>query len=127
MEKKHDLVEAQELADWIIINSKEDDIVANDVRTKLQSVSLPVEDVWMRMEVRQGCIKDALLRSQPTEDSLDDFIDRISEIEERLNREKPVSAVLSVVAEQQTNNEVYIILYLQPIALCHIVCQIILH
>ena len=102
-------MKAQELADWIIINSKDDEIVADDVNTKLLSASLPVEDAWMKMEVRQSCIKDALLRAQTAEDSLDDFVDRISEIEERLGKEKPVSASYSVVRKQQTDNEVSIL------------------
>ena len=107
MEKKQDLAKAQELADWVIINSKDDEIVANEVTTKLQSVSWPLEDAWMKLEVRQNCVKDALLRSQTPQDSLDDFIDRIAEIEEHLGKEKPISAKFSVAKEQQLENEVF--------------------
>ena len=103
-------MKAQEIADWIIINSTEDDVFANDVRTRLQSVKIPVEDAWMKMEVRENCMKDALLRSQATEDSLDDFVDRISELEERFNKGKPISASLSVVKDQQSDHEVCFIL-----------------
>lgn len=99
-------MKAQELADWVLINSEDDDVVANDVTEKLQSVKKPLEDAWMKMEVRQNCIKDALLRTQKTDDSLDDFVDRISELEERLVKEKPISATLSVVKEQQCDHEV---------------------
>ena len=106
MEKKQDLAKAQELADWVIINSKNDEIVANEVTKKLQSVSWPLEDAWMKLEVKQNCVKDALLRAQTPQDSLDDFIDRIAEIEEHLGKEKPISAKFSVAKEQQLVSEV---------------------
>lgn len=108
MDKKREVAKAEELADWIIVNSNYDDVIANDVREKLQLIKRPVEEAWMKLEVRQNCIKDALLHAQTTEDSADDVVDRISELEERLNKEKPVSATLSVVKEQKNNHEVSI-------------------
>ena len=103
-----ELVKGEELADWIIINSKGDDITTNDVTTKMQLFKAPMEDVWMKIEVRQNRIQDALLRSQGVQDSVDDFFDRLSEFEERLNKEKPVSANLPTVKEQQNDHEVCI-------------------
>ena len=98
----------EELADWIIINSKNDEVTVNNVSTKLQSIKGPMEEVWMRIEVRQNNLQEALIRSQGVQDSIDDFFDRISQFEERLNNEKPVSAILSTVKEQQKDHEVRI-------------------
>ncbi len=50
----------------------------------LQGVKGPREDTLVRIEVMQYNLQEVLIRSQGVQDS-DDFIDRISEFEERLS------------------------------------------
>ena len=93
------------MADWVIIVNKDDITVVNDVTTKLQDVKAPMEEVWMKIEVRQNRLQDTLIKSQQFQDSLDDFLDKLTEFEERLSEEKPISAKLDVVRDQEKEHE----------------------
>jgi hypothetical protein len=54
-----------------------------------------MEDTWMRIEVRQNRLQDALLKNQKLQESMNDFVNSMKELEERERVMKPVSADLN--------------------------------
>ena len=55
--------------------------------------------------MRQNRLQDTLIKSQQFQDSLDDFLDKLTEFEEQLSEEKPISAKLDVVRDQEKEHE----------------------
>ena len=101
-----DLEKANELADLMVVNSSSDVITVNDTEMWLQQIQVPMEDVLQKLLVRKNQIHDALLRLQTVPDTMDDFYDRLSEFQESLNKEGPVSANASILLEQNKDHKV---------------------
>ena len=101
MEKKPKLERAKEIMEIIVIECKDDFSVCNEVTIAFENVRKPMADMWIQIEARQNRLQDALLQSQKFQESLDDFLDSLTRQEERMDKEKPVSAKLETVKEQK--------------------------
>jgi len=75
--------------------------VCNEVSTTYENTRSQIDDVTMKVEIRQNRLQETVLRSQKFEESLDDFLDTLSKLEERMEKEKPVSGKLELVKQQK--------------------------
>ena len=92
---------AKEIKEVIQIECKEDVPLCNEVESLLLNAEQPFEEVTLKVNVRQNRVRDTLSQSQKFQETFDDFLDKLSHLEERLDQEKPISAKLDTVKEQK--------------------------
>ena len=105
IDKRPKLERLKYLQERIVKVNRDDFSTATMVNTKLETIRQPMEEIWMKIEVRQNRLQDALMKSQKFEESFDDFLDLLINLDERLSRQRPVSARLDVVKVQRSEME----------------------
>lgn len=101
----------------IVEECKDDFTVCTEVSTAFENARKPMEEIETKIDSRLKRLQEALATSQKFQDSFDDFLDSLTHLEERIDKEKPVSAKLDTVKEQkkehaQVHNDV---MQLQPV------------
>ena len=104
IEKKPKVDRLEILMEIITTECKTEFSVCNEVSTSYENTRSQINEVWMKVEIRQNRLQETLMRSQKFQDSFDDFLDTLSHIEETMDKEKPVSAKLDTVKEQKEHH-----------------------
>ena len=84
---------------------QENFIVCQEVTAAFNNVNRPMEDLWLNIEVRQNRLQDVLGQSQKFQETFEDFLDVLGVLEDRVFKEKPVSAKISVLIDQKKEHD----------------------
>lgn len=95
------MVPAEENGKWLTDNCLDDRNMRPDVRTALSKVYTPLDSLEAKLNERKSKLQNAMMRGQEFDKSFNDINDRISSLEFRAQRQKPVSPVWEEVAKQQ--------------------------
>lgn len=104
VEKKPKMERVLVIIEYITMDCPNDVTVVSEVQTIYQNAKKPFEDTGLKIDVRTNRLRSTLAQSQKFQESLDDFLDNLSHLGERLNNEKPVSAKLETVKEQKAEH-----------------------
>lgn len=89
----------------IINDSKEDPKVVRDIHSELNKLSSPLELITRKIADRQAKLQNALMQCQEFQVSFDEFLDKITELEDTISSQEPISALHDKVKSQRQENE----------------------
>ena len=89
----------------IIEESKEDPRVVRDIRNELNKISSPLEVIARKIADRQAKLQNALMQCQEFQVSFDEFLDKLTSLEDTVSNQEPISALHDKVKAQRQENE----------------------
>lgn len=102
---RYDLEAVQDTGLQLIECCDENPAVVAAVSDKILSLKAPLEKVASQIDQRQARLQEAVLQSQEFQDTLDEFTEKLGQLEERTLKMLPVSSVYDVVQEQNKELE----------------------
>ena len=90
-----------DLGKVIIDNSGDNPLVVADVQGKLTKVRVQLDRLDARIEQRHAILQNILLQIQVYDVMLDEFVTKLEEMEDEVNKFRPISAILEIVSEQK--------------------------
>ena len=98
--KKRDLVKAEDIGEELVECCDKNPNVLAEVNIKLAKIKTPLDNIAAKVDDRQAKLQMVVLQTQEFQETLDDFVDKLSKIEDDLARMLPVSPVYDVVRDQ---------------------------
>ena len=90
-----------DLGKVIIDNGGDNPLVVADVQGKLTKVRVQLDRLDARIEQRHAILQNILLQIQVYDVMLDEFFTKLEEMEDEVNKFRPISAILEIVSEQK--------------------------
>lgn len=103
-DKKRDLEKAEKVGQQLVETCDKNPHVINEVNLKLAKIKAPLENIAVKLDDRQTKLQMVVLQTQAFQDTLDDFEDKLSKIEDDLARMLPVSPVYERLRDQTHNH-----------------------
>lgn len=99
-DKRRDLEKAEEIGEQLAESCDKNPNVISDINLKLAKIKTPLENIAVKVDNRQSKLQMVVLQTQAFQDTLEDFENKLSKIEDDLARMLPVSPVYERVRDQ---------------------------
>lgn len=99
-DKKRALVKAEDIGEELVECCENNPNVLAEVNMKLAKIKTPLDNIASKVDDKQAKLQMVVLQTQEFQETLDDFVDKLSKIEDDLARMLPVSPVYDVVRDQ---------------------------
>lgn len=103
--QKPNLQDVDNLSEKVCRNNPDDFSIKSDVKFKVNKVKEPLDRIHAKLVERKDKLQKRLVSSQEVQETLDDFDDKLKNIEKTLSKFKPVSARVNTVKKQQLATE----------------------